>query len=240
MTVGEDTYYYRRPPCSLLSRVQSRRLCTAPAEQCTGLINYIRFLINFTKMVAKRILFPKGQQSLTKRVKRVERLARQNKPEIKTRTATITGNLATGSILNVVATQIAEGTGADERIGDQIRVHEIEIRGLLDPDMDAYIIKLHTTSEPTTAVFTGGKGAFLLDSESNSRFTEMVHYRNIFINAGASTPIKIKKKLGNVLSYYNGTTSTSGIRNQICFTMLNRDSVAKAYNLSIRLTYSDA
>lgn len=198
-------------------------------------------------MVAKRVLFPKGQQTLAKRVKRVERLARQNKPELKTRTATLTGSLAgsttTGSpptILNLVATSIAEGTGADERIGDQIRVHEIEIRGLLDPDMEAYIFKLHTTSEPTAAVFTGGKGAFLLDSESNSRFTEMVHYRNIFINAGASTPIKIKKKLGGVLSYYNGTTTTSGIRNQICFTMLNRDAVAKSYNLSIRLTYTDA
>lgn len=191
-------------------------------------------------MVAKRVLFPKGQQTLAKRVKRVERLARQNKPELKTRTATLNGTVAAGGIVNLVATQIAEGTGADERIGDQIRIHEIEIRGMLDPDLDSYIFKLHTTSEPTSAIFTAGKGAFVLDSESNSRFTEMVHYRNIFINVGSSTPIKIKKKLGGVLSYYNGTTSTSGIRNQICFTMLNRDAAAKPYNLSIRLSYTDA
>lgn len=193
-------------------------------------------------MVLKRtyhISADEGQE-IAKRLRTVERRSKRNAPEIKSKTLVSSGTLAAGGILNIIPTQIGEGTGADERIADKIRLLKVEVRGVVDKDIDNYILKLNTTSEPTAAVFTSKKGAFLLESEVDSRFQEMKHYRNFYVGTGASVPIKLTQKLGHIISYYNGSTSTSGIRNQVCFTMLNRDAGTQNFDLSVRLWYTDA
>lgn len=178
-------------------------------------------------------------QQIAKRLRTVERQTKRNKHELKSVTFTINGALATNTVRNVVLTAIGQGTNTNERIGDEIRLVKCECRGLADSDLEIYLIKLFTTSEPTASIFSGGKGAFVLDSEAGSRFKTLKHYRNLYVGNGASAPCKFTQKLGNTRTYYNQTTTTGGIRNQICFTLLNRDAATKNYNVTVRLWYTD-
>lgn len=174
-------------------------------------------------------------QALAKRLKAVERRSLQNMPELKSITYSANGTLAAGAVVNIIPTEITEGAGPNERVGDQISLVRVTVRGVVDQDLDSYIVKLYTTSSPVAANFTAGKGAFFLDSETNARFTELTHFRPLY-NEGN---MKISKRLYGK-TYYNGSTSTSGIRNQICFTILNRATASRTYNVTIRLWYRDA
>lgn len=192
-------------------------------------------------MVAKRSLnFSKvTDMPIKKRLRRVEAATRRNAHEVKSITWSVNGTLATNGIRNVILNEIGQGSNTNQRIGDEIRCIKCEVRGLADSDLDIYLLKNYTTSTPTETLFSSGKGAFLIDSESGSRFKTLKHYRNLYVGNGASAPCKFTQKLGGMKTYYNQTTATGGIRNQVCITILNRDSASKNYNLSVRLWYTD-
>lgn len=180
---------------------------------------------------------------VAKRLKRVERIAGLNKAEMKTITWSATGTLAAGALENVNLTNIAQGTGTNDRIADRIRVWRVEVRGVADPELDHYLIQQRTTSEPTVSVFTSTRGAFLLDSESNTRWTEWKHYRNLYGGAGGSgdSPIKFSQKFRNgIIVKYNSNTSTSVVNNGLIYTTLNRSSAGKVRNATCRVWYTDA
>lgn len=188
---------------------------------------------------SKRMAGPISAGQVAKRLRKVETMARNNRPEMQTKTITVQGALGAGAVVNGLLTNIAQGNGIAERKGNEIRVWRVEIRGLVDDIIDNYLIQLHTTSEPTAAIFNTVNGAFILDSESGVRFSEWKHYRN-FSTTGANDPIRIVQKFNGMRVHYNGTTATSGIRNQLCFTALNTGTVSKNINVCCRLWYTDA
>lgn len=180
-----------------------------------------------------------GSNSVAKRLKRVETMARNNRPEMQTKTFQLSGTLAVGAVSNVILTAIAQGNDINDRKGNEIRVWRVEIRGVSDTGMDNYLLQLHTTSEPTAASFGPTTGAFLLDNESNVRYTEWKHYRN-YNGTGGGDPLRIVQKFNGMRSHFNGATTTSGIRNQICFTALNRTATTQDIAVSCRIWYTDA
>lgn len=186
----------------------------------------------------KKRLYRGSEYSLAKRVKRVERMARSNRPEMQTKSYILNTTLAAGAISNSVLTNISQGTGISERRGDEVRVWRVEIRGLSDDTIDHYLFQLHTTSEPTTAVIQSNPGGFLIDSETNSRFTEWKHYRNYSGN-GTLDPLRIVQNFKGMKVKYNGPTSTAGISNQVCYTALNNTGTARNVQVSIRIWYTD-
>lgn len=186
----------------------------------------------------KHITAEQGR-SMAKRMRIVEMRSLNNRPEMKSITFAASGTIAAGAVVNINACNIAEGAGKNERIGTRIRLWRVEIRGAASGELDRYIIQCHTTSEPTSAVFTSGKGAFILDSERNARFTEWQHRNNFNVNQEDVTNFKQIQKFRGMECIYNGNTSTSGIRNQIVFTILNRDAAVQNYNVSVRLWFTD-
>lgn len=188
--------------------------------------------------------------SLAKRVKRVERRAAFNKPEMKT--ITLSANLftATGGTPvadnTVTVTQpcrIAQGTGVNERVGDKIRVWRIEVRGIADNGLDHYIVQNHTSTTPGITSFTSQIGAYLLDSENNKRFTEWIHYRNYYTGSGATSisPLKFHQKFRNgIIIKYNGSASTSVVDNEVSYVVVNRAGQNLQANVSLRMWYTDA
>jgi len=176
--------------------------------------------------------------SLTKRLRKVEALVKSNRAELKSITYVISGNLASGAAISAVPTQIAQGTDGNERIGDYINLVAVECRGHFDADMDLHLIQANGPTLPSAGTFTSGIGTFLLDSERDSRFREILHYRNIFTNTGASTPVHFKRRLTG-RCYYNAAAANSAQRGQICVTAINRSGAVKDYNLSVRLWYRD-
>lgn len=178
--------------------------------------------------------------SVSKRLKKVERLARSNKPEIKSITFVAAGTITTASkFVNVDCTNIAEGTKANERVGDQILIHRIEVRGLIDPDIDAHILKCYSSSKPTDANYTSGIGTFLLDSEIHSKFREILHYRNGTSIEDFNSTFSVNRKLG-YKCYYNGSGAGTAQRGGTIVSLISRNSSDKNYAFTVRLYYSDA
>lgn len=187
----------------------------------------------------KRSAGPISSGQVAKRLRKVEAMAKANRPEMQTKTITISGALASGALVNGLLTNILQGSNIDERKGNEIRVWRVEIRGVSDSRLDHYLLQLHTTSEPTVAIFNSEQGAFLLDNENNVRFSEWKHYRN-FNAADTFGPVRIVQKFNGLRVHYNGTTATSGIRNQLCYTALNRSGSSKQVNLCARIWFTDA
>lgn len=188
--------------------------------------------------------------ALAKRVKRVERRAALNKPEMKSVTLSLNALAATGgtaladnTVTLLQPCRIAEGTGINDRIGDKIRVWRIEVRGVADVGLDQYIIQSHTSSAPGITSFTSQIGAYLLDSESNKRFTEWLHYRNYYTAAFTdnASPVKFVQKFRNgIIVKYNSSASTGVVDNEVSYVAVNRSGGNRVANLTLRMWYTDA
>jgi len=131
------------------------------------------------------------------------------------------------------------GSGVSERKGDKIRVFRIEVRGTLDNNLDGYILSKKTSTDPTTAIFGGAKGAYILDSENTNRFTEWVHTRSSQI--GTSAPFKMNKSFkGGMLVSYNGAGTNATVNNEPIAVILNTTGTTYSADLSCRVWYTDA
>lgn len=187
--------------------------------------------------------------AVVKRLKRVERRAGLNKPEMKSITFsynafTSTGGtpLAAGGLAVINLSAIAQGNGISDRSNDKVRVWRIEVRGLSDISADHYIIQNHTTTAPTAAIFGSRIGAFLLDSENNKRFTEWIHYRNYYtgdVSTDAAAMKFVQKFPNGIIVKYNGAASTAVVDNGLSYCALNRSAGTAAINLSIRVWFTD-
>lgn len=189
--------------------------------------------------------------ALFKRVKRVERRAAFNKPEMKSVTLSLnamTGTsgtlLADNSVTLLQPCRIAQGTGINDRIGDKIRVWRIEVRGVSDPGLDQFLIQNHTATDPGISSFSSQIGCYLLDSESNKRFTEWLHYRNYYSSGAVSgdvAPMRFVQKFRNgIIIKYNGAASTSVVDNAVNYAVVNRTGGNRAINCTLRMWYTDA
>lgn len=191
-------------------------------------------------MVAKRVLFPKPMP-VSKKIRRMERQIYRNRPEMKSRTTSLTGSIATGTVTVARPCQIASGTGVNERTGDKIRLYRIEVRGISDEGLDHYIIQCKTSSIPTFASFGSAQGAFIVDSENTNRYTEWYHYRNLR-TSGSTCPVRFAKKFkGGIVVKYNGQLSTNIVDNEIVVVLLNNSGATRSdISFSIRIWYTDA
>lgn len=187
-------------------------------------------------MTAKRALYPpKGP--LAKRVKRVEAMARANRPEMQTITTSTEQLISGGNLFNLPICLLEQGPGVAERSGTRVRVWRIEVRGLAQTGLaDLYLIQQHGTDLPALANFGPEPGAFLLDKESNTKFTEWRHYRNADSN---SVNIKFVQKFKGMHVKYNGALNTP-VDNGMNLVYLNRGTGAQLVNVTVRVWFTNA
>lgn len=188
---------------------------------------------------------PQEGRTMAKRLRLVERRSRLNKSEMKSKTFGTTGTLGTGGLTNVLATEIAEGAGPNDRIGKKIRIWRIEVRGDIGNKMDNYIIQQHTNTQPTATLFGSRQGAFLLDSTANTVLTVWKHYRptgvSTAIENGRNTSnFKMIQKFRGMEASYSTDAATGGVRNLVAFTMLNRSADSQDFDISVRVWFTDA
>ena len=186
----------------------------------------------------KKRPYRRNDYHFTKRLRNVEMLARTNRPEIKSITFVTSRLLSDNAVLNVPVTNILEGTGGNERLGDKVRLIRVEVRGTMDSKIDAHLLKCYSATLPSSANFTSGQGSFLLDSERDSRFQELTHYRSNY-TVDQFTKFHIKRNLG-FSAWFNGAAASTCQRNQVSVTLMNRSGAARNYDFSVRLWYSDA
>lgn len=195
----------------------------------------LRGLIIF-KMVAKRVLFP--SERTAKRLKRIERQVALNRPEVKMNDSVVNTNVGAGAIFNLTPCRIAQGDAFNQRTGNRIRLVKIEVRGLLNALLDAYLLKLHTDALPAAADFNGNSGAMININDTN-QLTEIQHFRNFNSGSDVLMPILLRRKLNNIVKY-NGAATGDLVDNEVVFSILNKDSAAHFASVIVRIWYTDA
>lgn len=192
-------------------------------------------------MVAKRVLFPRSPATMPvkKRLRRVERIAALRKPEMKMQDFNyVNATLADGALATIVElTAIAEGTGVNERIGNRIKIHRIEVRGTLGAEnVDAYIIQGHTTTAPVYANFYAYQGSHLLADDSHTKFTEWryINGRTFIDRSGLRHRFPI-----GYTAKYNANLSTSCVDNRLWFVVKNDTGAAVSVEYSLRVWFTD-
>lgn len=176
---------------------------------------------------------------LTKRVKRVERLARRNRAEMKMQDFNVQGAVSDGAIASVMElTAIAEGSGANERHGNKIRIHRVEIRGTLNGDnVDGYLIQCHTTTVPSYGSFSAYQGGHTTVDTSNTQFTEWRYINGKKFSDYAG--LRQSFKYGYVAKY-NANLSTSCVDNRLVFVVKNDTGASVNAEFHGRVWYTDS
>lgn len=194
-------------------------------------------------MVAKRKLdFSRvSDMPLKKRLRRVERQVKLNRPEMKHQTVSVSGTITAGTLNVLALTNIAQGDTIAQRSGDRIRVWRIEIRGINDPAVDNYLIQQHTTTLPTAADFTSTVGAFTLDSLTNTKFTEWKHFGcNLALPVTDAGRFKTSLRFRNGIIVKYGGTGTQPVDNGLVACQLNRSTNDLVAQYTVRIYFTDA
>lgn len=187
------------------------------------------------KMSTKR-KYSKNDYVIQKRLRRVEAMA---KSEMKTITWTSSGTVTQGTQNLLDLTSMAQGVAVNERVGDQIKVWRIEIRGYAIAQLDHYVIQKHGSTNPVYADFGTGAYAFLDDGVNNSRYTEWLSFRNLVITPGSNASYRevLQFPKGIIVKY--DETVNAPVQNGLVFVSRNTTATDYAQNFSIRLWYTD-
>lgn len=189
---------------------------------------------------AKRTLFLRmpARKRLRFSYRRRSRLVRY-KPEMKMQDFNLQGAIADGALSTVQElTAIAEGSGANERHGNRVRIHRVEIRGTLGDDAaDFYLMQCHTTTVPSYVSFIAYQGGHTTVDTTNTQFTEW-RYMNgkQFKDKGGC---RHSFRMGYTAKY-NAALSTSCVDNRLVFFVKNDTGGSITAELTGRVWYTDA
>lgn len=189
-------------------------------------------------MTVKRALFPKAAAPLAKRVKTLEYKVAARTPETKMQILSFSGTIADGAAQVLEFTAVAEGTGANERLGNKIRILRIETRGDLGADnVDMYFIQCHTTTAPAYANFASYQGGHITIDSTNTRFTEWnyTNGRKFSDNAGMRRVFTL-----GMNSKFNGSASTSCVDNRLFVVVKNDTGSTQTCEFVGRMWFTDA
>lgn len=184
----------------------------------------------FPKMVYK-----KG--TLAKRVSRVEARVRNQRPEMRQCLFNNVGSLAANTIQSTNIVAIAGGDAVNERSGNRIKAWRVEVRGIIDPGLDLYLLQGHTNDAISITDFSPDRGPFIYSSQTNTKITEWFHYSvpdNVAHNFKRSKHFKYGLNVK-----YSGTASSNAVDNILYVVAVNRSTTAQAVDCSIRIWYTD-
>lgn len=183
---------------------------------------------------------PDEGRQIAKRLRMVERSTRLNRPEMKHKTFTFSGTVTAGTVNVGALTDIAQGDTIAERSGDRIRVWRVEIRGSVDGTLDNHLIQQHNTSIPTISDFTSAEGSMLLDSSTNTRFTEWKFWKGYHITGAQRSVIRVTQKFRNGMVVKYGGTGSTAVDNGLLITQVNRTAGDHEVQYTVRIYFTDA
>lgn len=178
-------------------------------------------------------------ENVSKRVKKVERQVKAAY-EMKTATASLSGATATGTWGLIRPCRVAQGADINERIGNKIRVHRIEVRGTLDFRIDIYILQKKIATDPVLADLTTVTGAYFDDNKNGSSYVEWAHHGSQMDGAGGQGRLKLSRKFpGGMVVHFSGPAGADIVDNELQIGVLNLSGTTLGYALSCRVWYTD-
>lgn len=193
----------------------------------------------------------KKKQTLTKLNRKVNRLARATKPELKYHDVIYNQSAYLNGSSHFV-NAISEGTTAADRTGNEIRLKSLKIVGSLHwsslgvntSEATMWVIKdtqqVLGTAPTFGTVFEGYGNLSLLNSSNIGRFKILSKKRFTYNKNVLSLPIDISVNHKDMVSKYSGSLSTS-IQHSGVFIMIasNQALNVPAFSLHYRTTYTD-
>lgn len=192
-----------------------------------------------TKRTLKRTYHVTANSPVAKRLRIMERQIALNKAETKCITFNTSSEVAVNAALTIRLTDIAQGTGVTERIGNKIRIMRIEVRGASDYGLDYYLIQGHAAIVPTANAFGGSQGAYILNNYTNNRYTEWAHFKPRAEVAAVANPVKFARRFNMMQVNYDGPNGTDGEKNNVFLVILNRSAAQRGTDVNVRVWYKD-
>lgn len=175
---------------------------------------------------------------VSKRLKRVERQVKAQRPEMKTYQITHSTGATAASVRTVPIADVPQGDGVYQRVGQKIKIWRVDIRGVADPLQDIHLIQAHTGATPAYAEYRGSNGAFLYYNVMNSKFTEWGHV-NPVPHQTTSVPFRITRKFRGMEVTFDDSSSTA-LRNSLFLTFLNHTGSTLNHNCNVTVWFTDS
>lgn len=179
--------------------------------------------------------------NVVKRVEALERKAKRNKAEVKyvdTNLDNVASPLAVGDHRIFYLSDIEQGAGKSQRVGDAIKIVKVEIRGQASVSgLDLFLCKNKTGAPMDTTMFAlGSSGTFLEPNDFTTYHHELTGLKS---NVNC---FSFSKSWGTGLrNQYHSHDATSLQNNRLMFVLkCPAHGTGGAVNASCRLWYTDA
>lgn len=182
------------------------------------------------------MVYKKG--TLAKRVSRVEAQQRRQRPVMKMRTFQFTPSLLTNTALFENICSVASGSEVSNRIGNKIKVFRVEVRGIVDPGIDLFLIQAHTNDAPSITTFTTSRGCYIDTQNTDTKISEWWHYS--VPDVVAHNFKRTQRFRNGFVVKYNGTSGTNTVDNVLYVGAVNRSTSTQAADMGIRIWYTDS
>ena len=171
-----------------------------------------------------------------KRLSRLERQVRNNRPEMKWSSLRQAPTaVATGAIGTLSLDSITIGDSHYNRCGSQIKLWRMEIRGQVDPLLDIYLVQSKDGSAPTYADFDAYPAGFVDNGNTN-----LVEWKHIRVKPDQTTncPYRIIQKFNGMKVEFSNSAS-SPVRNAMWLVVKNDSGASLNYTLQRKIWFTD-
>lgn len=193
-------------------------------------------------MVAKRVLF-RDDPAVIKRLRKVEKMAKNNRPEMKHKLFTGSGTVSAAStnpgLSNNIVNALTIGDEVNERIGNKVKIWRVEIRGFTNNDVEVHFIQSPHAQVPVASFFENTAGTMIDDSQIGINFYDWLHIVNTNVASNTDVWFKRQFKFKNGLECQYLTSNTTPSTNLLSLAFLNTTATALDYSYSVRIWYTD-
>lgn len=199
-------------------------------------------------MALKRTTHVNWGTPSAKRLKKLEQVVyTRNLGEVKT----ISGHLPVTQIVNgnlnaQCLTKMNAGANQGQRVGNEIRVRSVMVRGFCPVGVDIYLIQSKDGPAPTMSNFTPTMGAVLTQGANATLFNEWQHNASVIPAASpASTGneerhFKMKQRFSIPMKVrFTGPTDAELGGNQLWLVILNKSGFNQNVQWSYTMNYID-
>lgn len=202
----------------------------------------LRGSVQASPYAVKRVQYSRAYTALRDDVQRLKKQVSNNRPETKVMQHVFTGTTvtATTSAVNILA-EISQGLASENRVGSSIRVKRVELvcgapTNQTVASQTFCLVRPHDNDNPIIGDFTGGKYS-MYDTTSG---WEIWRYHS-GMNDNRLGGCDISKSFGHggmKVTYEQGSTNPT--RNPLYWVHINRSGSSVAYELTVRVWFTDA
>lgn len=152
----------------------------------------------------------------------------------------------TGTPSITCLTEVPVGGNQGQRLGNEIRIRNIEVRGEAHPGVDVMLIQSKTAVAPTLTDFEGSIGSHIKGEKLGTQFNELSHWRPEAWQSPASggwsnyQMFALRKRWSIPMKLtFNGPDADDGNGNKLYLVVINRSGTTINIQYTWSMSYTD-